>query len=444
MKERQDTPSEKYELCWAGKGQALKVLETPVQSILVPHPEESVEFSSADNIFIEGENLETLKLLSQYESSVKMIYIDPPYNKGKEFVYHDDFKRSLKDYLEQTGQSDIKQNRAKTNLETAGRFHSDWLSMMYPRLVLARRFLCDDGAIFISIDESEVHNLRLVMNEIFGEDNFVNMLHVKRASKNVNQQFSQLKKLNLGIEYVLVYRKSQEFSWISPCKEATEHRKEGYWTSFYNNANRPTMRYELLGVNISQGQWKWKQERAFKAVENFNEFKRLFNYSGEKEELELLKEYWMDTGQKMEFIKLKNRKPHYWVFPSEKQLRTTDWTDIYINDNAGKSRYGFDTAKSVKAVKAFIEAATTGSGDIILDFFAGSGTTGEATMVLNAEDGGTRRFICIQMPEQVMGEGKKGSRQGAETIADICRNRLVECAKRYETGIKVFTQDSSP
>lgn len=429
-------PAEKYELTWAGKSDALKNAETPARSILRPCPEKSVDFDTAPHIFIEGENLETLKLLrEEFSGRVKMIYIDPPYNKGKDFVYNDDFKTSLKEYLVQTGQS--LEDNPREKLETAGRFHSDWLNMMYPRLVLARRLLRDDGVIFVSIDDSEVHNLRLIMNEIFGEDNFVNILHVKRAAKNVNQQFSNLKRLNLGLEYVLVYRSGPAFSWIDPYKEATDKRKQGYWTSFYNNANRPTMRYELLGVTISQGQWKWKRERAFKAVENYRKFAEKHTFRNEREELPLLKEYWLATGGKMEFIKLKNGRPYYWVNPSGKQLRTTDWSDIYINDNFAKGKYGFDTAKNVKAIKAFIRSAS-GEGDIILDFFAGSGTTGEAVMALNHEDGGSRKGICIQIPAPVISSGKVGSTGVPETISEICRNRLVDCAGRYGTGLKVF------
>lgn len=438
-------PVQKYELYWVGKKEALQVLDKDPVGVLEALPDKSVRYKTAKNIFIEGENLETLKLLlKDLESRVKLIYIDPPYNKGKDFIYNDDFSKPVKNYLLETGQIDAKGNSVEDNPETAGRFHLDWLNMMYPRLVIARRFLTEDGAIFVSIDEKEVCNLRLMLNEIFGEDNFVNMLHVKRAAKNVNQQFSHLKRLNLGVEYVLVYRKSPEFSWSNPYKEASEKRKKGYWTSFYNNADRPTMRYELLGVNISQGQWKWKKERAFEAVSNFKEFQTLFEFADEKEELELLKQFWLDTGEKKEFIKIKNGRPHYWVHPSAKQLRTTDWTDIYINDNSGKSKYGFDTAKNVKAIKTFIDAATQGQEDIILDFFAGSGTTGEATLALNGEDGGTRSFICIQIPQSVKGPpGNKNQRQEV-TIADICRNRLVECAQRYNSGLKVFRLGESP
>lgn len=431
---------EKYELCWAGKAQAVRSAEEPSRSVFIPCPEKSVDFDSAPHILIEGENLETLKLLQEeYREKVKMIYIDPPYNKGKDFVYSDDFTRPLRDYLRQTGQEGKQGTTDKENLETAGRFHSDWLSMMYPRLVLARRLLREDGAIFVSIDDNEAHNLRLIMNEIFGEENFVNTLHVKRAAKNVNQQFSDLKKLNLGVEYVLVYRKSPAFSWIDPHKEALEKRKQGYWTSFYNNADRPTMRYELLGVNISQGQWKWRKERAQKAVDNYMEFKSIYSFENEKEELRLLKEFWLETGKKKEFIKLRNARPHYWVNPSAKQLRTTDWTDIYINDNYGKGKYGFDTAKSVKAMKTLIRSATCGSGeteDIILDFFAGSGTTGEAVMALNKEQGGMRKYICVQIPVEVINPVK--GKEVPLTIADICRKRLADCALRYDTGLKVY------
>lgn len=440
---------QRYELCWPGKQEALQHLGEPAGGMLEFVPEMSLESYGTDDVFIEGENLQTLKLLQdEYLGKVKLIYIDPPYNKGKDFVYSDDFTQPLKEYLLQSGQileNEDSRNAGKEGdnyfLETAGRFHSEWLNMMFPRLVMARRFLRDDGAIFISIDDTEVHNLRLMLNEVFGEDNFVNMLHVKRAAKNVNQQFKNLKRLNLGIEYVLVYRKGPEFFWVSPTKESTEKRKRGYWTSFYNNADRPTMRYQLLGVNISEGQWKWCKDRALKAVANFEGFQDKYSYSGEKEELKLLKEYWFATGCSKEFIKLKNGRPHYWVKPSGKQLRTTDWTDIYINDNFGKSKYGFDTAKSVKAIKALIAAATEGKGDMIMDFFAGSGTTGEATLALNAEDGGNRNYICIQAPEKNLASVKGKKNKEADTIADICRNRLTACAREYGTGLKVFRLD---
>ena len=438
--DRLHVASERYELSWAGKAEARDSADVPPRGILQPCPELSVSFDTARHIFIEGENLETLKLLqAEYLEKVKMIYIDPPYNKGKDFVYNDDFKKSLKDYLVQTGQAKGRKKLNQGDLETAGRFHSDWLSMMYPRLVLARRFLRDDGVIFVSIDDSEVHNLRLIMNEIFGEDNFVNILHVKRAAKNVNQQFSSLKRLNLGIEYVLVYRKGQAFSWIDPYKEATDKRKQGYWTSFYNNADRPTMRYELLGATISQGQWKWKRERALKAADNYLEFAGQHSFNGEKEELPLLKQYWLDTGKKKEFIKLKNGRPCYWVNPSGKQLRTTDWTDLYINDNYAKGRYGFDTAKNVKAIMTFIRSVSA-NDDIVLDFFAGSGTTGEAAMALNNEDGGKRQCICVQIPVPVIQSGRKRKNPSEEaaTIAEICRSRLADCANRYGTGLKVY------
>ncbi len=440
---------QRYELCWPGKQEALQLLEEPPKGALRFIQEWSLEPYDAGNIFVEGENLRVLKLLQEkYQEQVKLIYIDPPYNKGKDFVFSDDFKQPLKVYLQRSGQirerkdaHSVVGQTENSFLETAGRFHSEWLNMMLPRLVMARRFLRDDGVIFISIDDTEVHNLRLILNEVFGEDNFVNMLHVKRAAKNVNQQFKDLKRLNLGIEYVLVYRKGPGFSWVNPTKDSTEKRKRGYWTSFYNNANRPTMRYQLLGVNISQGQWKWSKERAAKAVANFQEFQIEHSFSGEKQELELLKEFWLATGCKKEFIKLKNGRPHYWVKPSDRQLRTTDWTDIYINDNSGKSKYGFDTAKSVKAMKAMISAATAGKEEIIMDFFAGSGTTGEAVLASNEEDGGNRSFICVQAPEKNLAPGQGKQAQKAETIADICRNRLVECAREYGTGLKVFRSD---
>jgi len=430
---------ERYSLTWAGKAEALRALQAPSRAALVPCPEASIDFDAAEHIFIEGENLETLKLLLRpYGGKIKMIYIDPPYNKGKEFIYNDNYREPLRSCPRLSGLVDKEGAPFIENLETSDRLHSKWLSMMYPRLILARELLRDDGAIFVSIDENEIHNLRIIMNEVFGEENFVNILHVKRAAKNVNQQFKRLKKLNLGIEYVLVYQKSDAFMWVNPYREASKKRKRGYWTSFYNNADRPTMRYELLGVRITEGQWKWERGRALRAVENYREFREKYPAKNEEEELRYLKKYWLETGGVKEFIKLRNGRPHYWVKPSENQLRTTDWTDIYINDNRGKEKYGFDTAKNIKAVKTFIYSVTAGDGDIIMDFFAGSGTTGEATMQLNREDGGGRKFICIQMPELLKKPLKLGGGVEVKTISEICLHRLSECAREYGAGLKVF------
>lgn len=443
-----DKGSERYGLSWAGKSDCMKNIQTPSVATLKPCRQESVNFDQTRNLIIEGDNLEVLKLLQKsYHGKVKMIYIDPPYNKGKDFVYCDNYHEPLKNYLKLTGQVDEEGTPLTTNLETSGRFHSAWLTMMYPRLFLARNLLKEDGVIFVSIDENEVHNLRLLMNEVFGEENFINILHVKRAAKNVNQQFANLKKLNLGIEYVLVYQKSDAFAWSKPYKEASAKRKQGYWTSFYNNADRPTMRYELLGVTITKGQWKWEKERALKAVENYREFQNRYSVANEEEELRLLKQFWQETGQEKEFIKLKNGRPHYWVCPSENQLRTTDWTDLYINDNRGKEKYGFDTVKNVTAIKTFIYSATTGDGDIVLDFFAGSGTTAHAVMDLNREDGGKRRFILVQLPEPT-------GNPEFPTIAEICKERVRRVIQelneefpddelKQDRGFKVFKLDES-
>src|SRR5258708_5730265 len=201
-----DTQPERYSFTWVGKKKAIQFLQTPSQATLIPTEEESINFASTQNLFVEGDNLEVLKLLyKSYSGRVKMIYIDPPYNTGNDFVYPDNFVDPLETYLEVTGQKDVAGNLLTSNPETSGRYHSSWLSMMYPRLYLARQFLRDDGVIFVSIDDHEVYNLRLLMNEIFGEENFIAELVWEKTRKNDAKLFS------VGHEYMLVYARSLAF-----------------------------------------------------------------------------------------------------------------------------------------------------------------------------------------------------------------------------------------
>ena len=219
------------------------------------------------------------------------------------------------------------------------------------------------------------------------------MLFLKRASKNINNQFKQLKTLNQAFEYILVYRKSKQALWAAPYGESTGKRKEGYWTSFWNNADRPTMRYELLGKKIERGQWKWSEKKAMEAVENYKEY--VENYSDNYN----LKEYWEFTGKKKKFIRRRGKSfPQYWVEPSETRLLDTNWMDIYVNDN--KYKKYFDTPKSVRLLKRIIRAST-GEDDIVLDCFAGSGTTGQAVLEVNMEDLSKRKFILVEINDYV-------------------------------------------
>lgn len=249
-------PKERYQFNWPGKREAILLANAPTTNTLRPLPEKSVDFENTKNVYIEGDNLEALKILREtYMGKIKMIYIDPPYNTGNDFVYKDDFKQSTEEYLKSSGDIDEEGNRMEVNGDSNGRFHSDWLNMMYPRLILARDLLTDDGAIFISIDQNESENLKRICDEIFGEGNFRNQIIVRRRIKSLNLQFADqgLKSFNVGNEFVYVYSKSNSFLF-NPIRNKKETvPQKGTWNVFWSNADRPTMRYELLGFVPTEG-----------------------------------------------------------------------------------------------------------------------------------------------------------------------------------------------
>ena len=253
--------------------------------------------TNSGNKIIHGDNLEALKsLLPEYEGKIKCIYIDPPYNTGNEnWVYNDNVNHpKIKKWL---GEVVGKQGEDLTR-------HDKWLCMMYPRLVLLHKLLSDDGAIFISIDDNEQASLKLMMDEIFSRSNFVNSFIVQRRVKSLNSQFSKIKSLNQGFEYIFCYQKSKDFYYVNPTKEANQNRKDGYWNAFWNNADRPTMRYEIGNINIEKGQWKWEKERGIRAYNNYLEFIKNHKEEEIKDYYFYNKDvYFENNGVKLEFIK---------------------------------------------------------------------------------------------------------------------------------------------
>lgn len=245
-----DEREEKYGLNWHGKRQARQLALTPSTGTLRPCPEDSVDWDTTQNLMIEGDNLEVLKLLQKsYAGKVKLIYIDPPYNRGDDLVYRDDYRDNIKNYLELTGQIDGDNRKLSSNTESSGRFHTVWLNMMYPRLKMARDFLNNTGFICVSVGNEELFSLRCIMNEIFGEENHRNTLALRRYNKNLSRQFMAqgLPSLSVGFEYILVYSKSPSAVMNPVFKEASQERQNtGYWKGFWNAPDRPTMRYELL------------------------------------------------------------------------------------------------------------------------------------------------------------------------------------------------------
>lgn len=433
-----DDDRERYNFTWNGKGRSLRLSQTPSLGTLRPCKEESKDWDSTQNLYIEGDNLEVLKLLQKsYYGKVKMIYIDPPYNTGHDFVYKDDYNDNLNNYKMLTGQIDSDGNSFSTNQETNGRFHTDWLNMMYSRIRLARNLIAKEGFIAISIAEEELCNLWKMCNEIFGEANFRNILAVRRYDKNLNLQFVEegLSSLNVGLEYILIYSRNSNTKMKAVYKDASETRsKSGYWKGFWNNADRPTMRYELLGVIPEEGQWKWQKSVAEEAVNNYRDWEE--NYSN----ISTLEEYWVNTGRIKKFIRRnlsgngKNKGIEHWVPPTEHILRNSNWSDILVSKSIGMDIV-FDNPKNIELLKAVCKLTNVETHDIILDFFSGSATTAHAVMQLNAEDGGDRRFIMVQLPE-VCGEKTEAYKAGYKNICEIGKERIRRAGGKIKAQIE--------
>jgi adenine-specific DNA-methyltransferase len=417
-------PQERYHLNWPGKREALLTANAPIAKTLRPCREESVDFDTTQNLFIEGDNLDALKLLQEtYLGKVKLIYIDPPYNTGNDFIYEDDFAESADEYMQRSNQVDEKGNRLVANTAANGRFHSDWLSMIYSRLKLARSLLADDGLIFISIDSHEIHNLRKICDEVFGEGSHKNTIAVRRGIKNVQAQFDDLSSLSQGHEYVFLYAKTAEVR-LPKLLLAHEDKKPGKWDTFWRGTDRPTMRYELLGVHPKSGQWRWEKSRSLEAIDNYKK------YVAQAEDGLSLDDYFINhltsTNVKLNFVrKNEDGTIQYYVPPSEGRLLSDNWMDITLSGNETQE---FDTEKSVALLQRIIEWACDKNG-VVLDFFAGSSTTAHAMMAVNLKDGGRRKFILVQLPEQC-GEDSIASKAGYKTIAEISKERIRRAGKK--------------
>ena len=419
-----------YNFNWYGKENAIRDYFTPTNKRLVEDKESSKNWNDTENLYIEGDNLEVLKLLQKnYFEKIKMIYIDPPYNTGKDFVYKDNFKNNITNYKEITNQT------TKANTETSGRYHADWLNMMYPRLKLARNLLREDGVIFISIDENEVHNLRKICDEVFGEDNFRNCLIVRRRVKSLNIQFADkgLNSYNIGFEYILVYSKSDAFLFKDIRVEKENIPQKGSWNVFWSNADRPSMRYDLLGFTPKTGQWRWSKEKANEAVENYKIYEEIYSKKL------TLEEYWISQNKDLKFIrripngKGKNGGVQYWIPPNTTSLRTSDWTDLEVSQIKKDFDILFDNPKSTKLIKTIISSCDE-EEFIVLDFFSGSSTTAHSVMESNIELGGNRKFIMVQLPEQV-DEKSDVYKSGYKNICEIGKERI------RRTGDKIFEEN---
>ena len=416
---------EAYEFTWVGKKAAIVEANKPIRKTLRPCVAESKDWDTTENLYIEGDNLEVLKLLQEsYLGKVKMIYIDPPYNTGNDFIYADDFKMESEEWKVESGEWSEEGDRLFKNTDTNGRFHSDWCSMIYSRLLLARNLLKDDGAICISIDSGELTSLKEMCDEVFGASNYRNTILTRRRIKSLNSQFADngLYSLNVGFEYVLIYAKSPAFLMKAIRMKKENAPAKGRWDVFWSNADRPTMRYDILGFTPETGQWRNSEDRAKIAVANYQKYQQ--EYEGKIS----LEEYAEKTGI-TDFIRRipngtgKNGGVQHWVTPSDTMLRTSNWTDIEVSQIGKEIDLPFDNPKSKQLMMELVKLCDCAASDLILDFFSGSATTAHAVMQLNAEDGGHRKFIMVQLPEKC-DEKSEAYKAGYKNICEIGKERI--------------------
>ena len=433
--------AERYQFTWPDKSKAILLANSPINATLRPCREDSVDFDNTQNLYIEGDNLDVLKCLKEtYLHKVKMIYIDPPYNTGNDFVYEDDFAQSSEEYLANSGQFDEQGNRMFTNAESNGRFHTDWLNMIYPRLKVARDLLTDDGVIFISIGDEELQNLRKIADEVFGEANFRNQITIRRGAKSVQAQFDTWDRLGQGVEYLLLYTKNSLYRFPKQMKNLDEARG-GSWNNHWRGTDRPTMRYEIFGICPSEGQWRWSKERSDKAIANY---KRLQNELNKEEpSQEEIDKWYSKQPEGTDLLRLsKKGKPEHYIKATTQTLLNNSWEDLLIGSSSEILKLFetkvFDTAKLTAPIKRMLNF--TDKNAIILDFFSGSATTAHAVMQLNSEDGGNRKFIMVQLPEKT-DEKSEAFKAGYKNICEIGKERIRRAGKKIKEESPLTTQD---
>ena len=435
--------AERYELTWPGKADACREIQKTAAVGLIPERAGSVNFDAAANILLEGDNLDALRLLqTSYFGKIRLIYIDPPYNTGSDsFVYPDNFRERQADYARRAGLTDERgaasgQDVWRKNNRENGHFHSVWLSMMYPRLYFARNLLREDGLIFVSIDDNEAANLRLLMDEIFGEENYRNTIIIRRGAKNVQRQFETIDRLGSGYEYALMYSKRPDIRFCRQ-EKALGERKAGTWNNHWRGTDRPTMRYELFGITPERGQWRWSKARSLAAIENYRRMLRDLNTDEQRVTQEEIDRWFLAQDGEIALLRLSKRgKPEHYIPPTDTTLLNDVWFDLPPNSTSALTAlFGFkpfDNPKPLELIERCL--AFTDDNDIILDFFAGSGTTGQAVLEYNRKQGGRRSFILAQMPEPC-DERSEAYQAGFRTIADITRERLRRvCLKMNQDG----------
>ena len=451
-----DGLQERYQFTWPDKRKAILAANAPINKTLRPCREESVDFDNTENLYIEGDNLEVLKLLQEtYLGKVKMIYIDPPYNTGNDFVYEDEFKQSADEYIDNSGQLDEEGNRLVANTESNGRFHTDWLNMMYPRLNLAKDLLSEDGVIAISIDENEVENLKRCCKEIYGESNYIATIISK-----MNPRGSQSSKdIAITHEYILVIAKSKEYQvnglelteeqekeykyqdamgcyiLLGLRKRGADSRREDspsmYFPIYYDPDNDNLSTIEKYSVIIypklsdgTDGRWRWSKSKVERE-------KNLLVVRAVKRGTE----YEYDVFSKDYLSENKRRKPmSIW---DDKEINNEFATELLTD--LFKEKKIFDYSKSLFLLKKLITVLSS-ADSLVLDFFSGSATTAHAVMQLNAEDGGKRNFIMVQLPEECA-ENSEAYKAGYKNICEIGKERIRRAGKKIKEENPLTTQN---
>lgn len=466
-----DDKEERYQMTWPDKKKSVLLANTPISATLRPCKEESVDFDHTQNLYIEGDNLDVLKLLQEtYLGKIKMIYIDPPYNTGNDFVYNDDFAMESDEYADASGQFDEQGNRLFQNTESNGRFHTDWLNMIYPRLKVAKDLLSDDGVIFISIDDNEQANLKKLCDEIFGEVNCVAIIKIlsNPRGRQSNNHFAS------AGEYVYVYAKLKDslsiigelpsldqiatynkmdsigrFRDLGLRKRGSDSRREDsptlYFPIYYNPTTNDISLEKLDGyITItpkledgSDGRWRWSPAKIIKDKSLL--YCRTVNRNGVLEYDVFQKDYLTDD------VRVKHKD--FWIEKEINYDRSSEEIRSFFSDKL------FDFAKPLYLIKKLINTIIKkDEKSIILDFFSGSATMAHAVMQLNAEDGGNRKFIMVQLPEKC-DEKSEAYKAGYKTICEIGKERIRRAGKKIkdenssatglDVGFRVLKLDSS-
>lgn len=457
-----DGKEERYQFTWPDKKKSVLLANSPIAETLRPCREESVDFDNTENLYLEGDNLDVLKLLQEtYLGKVKMIYIDPPYNTGNDFVYNDDFAENTDDYLDRSGQFDEDGNRLFHNTESNGRFHTDWLNMIYPRLKIARNMLSDDGVIFISIDDNEQANLKEICDEVFGAENFSCLLCVKMSHLSGMKMSHKDKKIPKIKEFVYMYVKNINNIHINPVYVSGEwdnvlERYTGYIENFESDISkwkRVTLKSKLVGLTEKEAnEFKIRfADRIFRTAVN-DTFAKMpkdntFRYVESATGLKKISY----NAEEVIFAISKLQKIDGVLQPAD--TIGDIWTDIGINNLHKEGGVAFPNGKKpLKLINRLLKISTD-KNSIVMDFFSGSATTAHAVMQLNAEDGGNRKFIMVQLPEKT-DEKSEAFKAGYKNICEIGKERIRRAGKKIkeenplttadlDTGFRVLKLDST-